>query len=272
MKLRNIAVPLLAAAMLVSCGQADTAKSGDKNSPEQQSSSEVKEPKSIKLMTFGDSITDGFWLEGGYRTTLANMLEENGYSQYVDFVGRKSSGECYDNQHEGYTGYAIEPVAAEDSITGGRSGLTVAARSVFESCEPDVVLMQIGTNDILSLYDLDNAGERLKGLVETTLDNIPDGGMLYLATIPYMDANDNTYIDKEYFTVEFMDECVDNYNDRVKALVEEEKAAGKPIELADINSVLTKDDLYDGVHPNEEGYRKMGEYWYGIVSDFITQE
>jgi lysophospholipase L1-like esterase len=221
-------------------------------------------------MTFGDSITDGYWLKGGYRTTLANELESNGYSEYVDFVGRKSGGDCYDNKHEGYSGYSIDPIADEDSISGQRNGLSTIAEKELTKFTPDVVLLQVGTNDILSLYDLDNAGERLKGLVETTLDNLPEDGMLFLATIPYMDANDTTYIDPEYFTVDYMDECVDSYNEKVKAVVEEEQAAGKNIELADINSVLTKDDLYDGVHPNEEGYQKMGEYWYGIVSDYIT--
>jgi lysophospholipase L1-like esterase len=144
--------------------------------------------------------------------------------------------------------------------------------SSMQKFTPDVVLLQVGTNDILSLYDLDNAGERLKNLVDKTLDGLPKDGMLYLATIPYMDANDTTYIDPEYFTVEYMDECVDSYNEKVKALVEEEKADGKNIELADVNSVLTKDDLYDGVHPSKDGYEKLGEFWYGVVSDYITQD
>lgn len=80
--------------------------------------------------------------------------------------------------------------------------------------------------------------------------------MLYLATIPYMNAEDDTYIDPEYFTVEDMDKYVDDYNEKVKALVEEEKAAGRNIELTDINSVLTKEDLQDGIHPTKEGYEK----------------
>jgi lysophospholipase L1-like esterase len=267
MKIRNLLISLTAAVMLASCGGAGGDSSSD-------TSSAVSEPqiRSIKLMPFGDSITDGFWLSGGYRTTLANELEANGYSQYVDFVGRKSGGDCYDNEHEGYSGYSIDPIAEEDSISGQRAGLSSMVESSMQKFTPDVVLLQVGTNDILSLYDLDNAGERLKNLVDKTLDGLPEDGMLYLATIPYMDANDTTYIDPEYFTVEYMDECVDSYNEKVKALVEEEKADGKNIELADVNSVLTKDDLYDGVHPSKDGYEKLGEFWYGVVSDYITQD
>jgi hypothetical protein len=42
----------------------------------------------IRVMPLGDSITDGYWMTGGYRLTLCDMLEENGLSDQVDFVGR----------------------------------------------------------------------------------------------------------------------------------------------------------------------------------------
>ncbi len=228
----------------------------------------VKDPRNVKVMLFGDSITDGFWLEGGYRTFLCNKLEENELSQYVDFVGTKSSGDCYDNQHEGYTSFSIDNIAT--SITGGRAGVTRYADRAMEKGEPDVVCLQIGTNDILSLYELDTAGERLEVLVDKIFAKLPSDGKLFLATIPYMDANDTTYISAEHFTVEFMDECVDNYNAQVRALVEKKQSEGKNISLADVNGVLSKEDLYDGVHPNEKGYEKMGDFWYGVISDYIT--
>ena len=161
----------------------------------------------MKIMCFGDSITDGFWLEGGYRTFLCNKLEESGLSQYVDFVGKKESGSGYDNQHEGYTGYSIERIT--ESITGSRTGLKNVAKRRLEEDKPDVVTLMVGTNDILSHYELDTAGERLEGLVDLIYEYLPDDGMLFLATIPCMDANDTTYIDAGTFTVEYMDECVD---------------------------------------------------------------
>lgn len=241
------------------------------NSSQSPEADEIKEPKSIKLMAAGDSITDGFWLEGGYRVTLCDLLEENGYSQYVDFVGNKQSGNCYDGDHCGYTAFAIDQIPASESVTGARSGITRFIKKLVPEYEPDVVLLQIGTNDILSLYKLDEAGTRLENLVDIFLENIPEDGMLFLATIPYMDATDNTYIPAEYFTVEDMDKYVDDYNAKVKEIVEKKQAQGKNIELADVNSVLTKEDLYDGVHPSEEGYKKLGEFWYEKVKDFITE-
>lgn len=271
--MKKLLIPLTMLTMLLTgCGgSASGSSSGSAESTEPQSAaeSEVKEPRSIKLMAFGDSITEGFTYKGAYREFLANKLEENGLSQYVDFVGRKKGGDCYDNQHCGYTGFSIEPLEGT-SVTGDyRSGLSDMVEKLFPKYTPDVVMLQIGTNDILSLNELDTAGDRLKKLVEDVLDRLPEDGMLFLATLPCMDANDNTYISAEHFTVESMDQYIDEYNEKVKALVEEEKAAGRNIELADVNSVLTKEDLQDGVHPTKEGYEKLGEFWYGIISEFI---
>lgn len=252
----------------------ESSSAADPSSSEETSSEapEEKTPRSIKVMPYGDSITDGFWLPGGYRITLCNMLEGNGLSQYVDFVGRKNSGDCYDGDHNGYTAYAIDRIGASDSVTGTRSGLLKDVDTLMEKYPCDVVMLQIGTNDILSLYDLDNIGERLETLVDKVLSHLPEDGMLYLATITCMDATDNTYIPAEYFTVEEMDGYVDSYNQVIKDLVEKKKSEGANIELADVGSVITKDDLYDGVHPNEEGYKKIGEFWYEIIKDIVGAE
>lgn len=277
MNIARLIVPvLLSAALLTSCGKSDgssDSKTEENGSAAQASSSqaEVQYPRSIKLMAFGDSITEGFTYKGSYRVPLANLLEENGLSQYVDFVGKKKAGECYDNQHCGYTGYSIDPIS--ESVTGDvRGGISGRVDELFELYTPDVVMLQIGTNDILSLYELDDAGTRLKNLVDSIFERLPEDGMLYLATIPYMDAEDNTYISAEFFTVEAMDKYVDEYNEKVRNVVEEEKAAGRNIELADVNSVISKEDLQDGVHPTKDGYEKLGEFWYGIISKYVKGE
>lgn len=274
-------IAALMAAVLVVTASGCSSESGDstsgtKKAAETTAAAEVpdepeeKEPRSIKLMCMGDSITDGFWLPGGYRITLEEKLKENDLIDYVDFVGRKKVGDLDDNECEGYTGYAIDSASPADTIDGSRMGLMKMAGPALEAAQPDVILLMIGTNDILSQYKLDTAGERLGELVDVCLDGLAEGGKLYVATIPVMDATDETYIPSEYFTVETMDGFVEAYNEQVKAVVEERVSAGKSIELADVNSILTKEDLYDGVHPNEEGYKKLGEFWYGIVSDYIT--
>ena len=221
---------------------------------------ETSEP--LRVMPLGDSITDGFNIVGGYRTTLWRQLEANGYtSEDIDLVGPNWGGDG-DPNHAGYSGYSIA------DIPGQRSGIYNFIDWLMENHPADVVLLQIGTNDILSSYELDTMGDRLELLVDAVLSYLPEDGLLYVATIPYMDADVTTYTDA--YTAEEMDEAVDNYNADVRALVEKKQAEGKQIALSDINAQLTKSDLADGVHPNEEGYAKMGNYWYGKLEAYLN--
>lgn len=229
---------------------------------------EEKENK-VKVMCFGDSITDGFWLPGGYRNTLCGLLKEQGREEKVDFVGPNWGGSGYDPQHAGYSGFSIDDIAQADSISGQRTGISGFAGSLMDSYQPDVVLLQIGTNDILSLYDLEHLGERLEKLTDCITEKLPEGGMLYLATLPVMDASNTLYISEYYFDIEKMDAAVDLCNTQIRALAAKMQAEGKPVQLAEVNKLLTKADLYDGVHPSESGYEKLGTFWYEKLSAYL---
>lgn len=222
----------------------------------------AQEETPLRVMPLGDSITDGFTVTGGYRVPLWHMLDDAGLAGGIDFVGPNwGSDGIADPNHAGYSGYSIA------DIPNQRSGIYNFIDWLMEENPADVVLLQIGTNDILSSYELDSAGARLELLVDSILTYIPDGGMLYVSTIPYMDADVTTYTDA--YTAEEMDAAVDAYNADVRAVVAKKAAEGKPIAQADINAVLTKADLGDGVHPSEEGYRKMAEYWYGVLTAYM---
>lgn len=230
------------------------------------------EVKPLSLMCLGDSITDGFWMAGGYRNTLCALITENGQQARVDMVGPNWGGTGYDTQHAGYSGYSVDNIAQEDSISGQRTGISSFVDWLMTDYPADVVFLQIGTNDILSLYDLEHYGARLESLVDHILPALPENGALYLATLPCMDATDTLYINEYYFTVESMDAAVEQCNAQIRALVEKKRSEGARIVLADVNAVLEKSDLYDGVHPNEEGYRKLGTFWYTQLCDYWNGE
>lgn len=230
----------------------------------------AEEAPQLRLMCLGDSITDGFWMQGGYRITLCSLLTENGQAEQVDFVGPNWGGSCYDPQHAGYSGYSIDNIPQEESVSGSRVGISSFIDSLMETHEPDLVFLQIGTNDILSLYQLETFGERLESLVDRILAALPEDGALYLATLPVMDATNTLYISEYFFTVDSMDAAVESCNAQIRAVAEKKQAEGKRLVLAEINRLLTKDDLFDGVHPSEEGYRKMGSFWYTQLSSYLA--
>ena len=146
--------------------------------------------------------------------------------------------------------------------------------------------MQIGTNDVIDNYEIDRAGERLEVLVDYILANIPDSSTLFVTTIPNLDPNRSdvyswfgNYRHSSDWQTQYTDEqaeqavaeAVANYNSQVKQLVEAKRAGGATIYFADVNSAVTdvKTQLFDGVHPNNTGYKAMGAYWTDILKDYI---
>lgn len=192
-----------------------------------------------KIMPLGDSITDGFNVPGGYRIKLWKDITDNGYK--VDFVGSSSNGpaELGDRDHEGHTGWHIDQLDAN-------------INAWMDSAKPEIVMLQIGTNDILHNYDMTTAPSRLNSLIEKICAKLPDGGKLYVAKI--------TPLGKDYPY-----QKVSSYNNQVAELVANKAKQGKPVYLVDMYSVLTADDLADGIHPGRSGYDKMADAWYNAI-------
>lgn len=243
------------------------------------------EENTVTVLSIGDSITDGYGTDGSYRKFMYRELSESGYSidmtgpnwswgdaEYTDAeTGEKFS---YDAAHCGYSGYAIEEYS-------GRNGIRemITSGNYLSEYNPDIVILQIGTNDVIDNHEIDTAGERLDTLVTYILENISDDSALFVTTIPNLDPNReevypwfSNYRHSADWTVEYSDEeaeqavqnQTDSYNEQVRALVKSKQENGvNNIFLGEINGVVddVKTQLKDGVHPNDTGYKLMGHYW-----------
>ena len=239
----------------------------------------------FKIMPIGDSITHGYEVDGGYRRYLSYFLSQKGYD--IDFVGPNGNypetfdynGETvsYDGDHCGYSGYAIQYMTGTET----RQGIleTLQSGNYLATYQPDIVLLQIGTNDILSAYN-DGITDRLENLVNYILGELDADDTVFVSTIPDIDVAavydwfwaygevkyNNTLEEFEVIIQDYIDE----YNASIPTLVAKLQSEGKNVRFADINSVIDKDtDLKDGVHPHEQGYEKMGTYWCGVLDSFL---
>ncbi len=249
--------------------------------------------ETIKILPIGDSITDGYGTEGSYRKFLYHELTEAGYS--IDMTGPNASwgdGEYtdpstgaffkYDAAHCGYSGYAIEEYP-------GRNGIleTLKNGDYVNQYDPDIVILQIGTNDIIDNHEISTAGKRLDTLVTYILDNIDEDDALFVTTIPDLDPNREGVYDwfanyrhladwtpvSDVNAEKWVMEQICEYNGQVKALVESKQKAGvKNIYFGDVNHTITdvKSYLKDGVHPNDTGYKQMGIYWAGVIKEYLA--
>lgn len=209
----------------------------------------------VKIMCVGDSITEGkFLTTGGYRKILQDLLKKGGYS--FTYVGKEDNGqpanktgfsEGMENpNHEGYGSFRID-----EFITGGseEGHTSPAIGKTIASNKPDVILMMVGTNDVIQHKDLPNISKRLKQLV-TAIYSANSHVTLVLAQITPMGRGD-------------ADANVVAYNAQIASLVEKEKSIHPSIILVDMHSALDPShDLGDGVHPTASGFQKMAAVWY----------
>ncbi len=247
----------------------------------------------INILTLGDSITDGYWTAGGYRKYLYHELDKMGYSDKIDMVGAKGSNNAeftyngetvsYDDNYSGYSGYAIQRMTSGEYREGILETIQgtyfEGGKNMISAYNPDIVLLQIGTNDVLSGYN-DGITERLENLVNVILDDMNEPtDILYVSTIPDIDAimradwlgayGINAWASTDEEKQQLMKTVqgyIDSYNQSIYDMVVTMQREGKQVKFADINSVVDyKEDLYDGVHPNEQGYEKMGKYWASVI-------
>jgi lysophospholipase L1-like esterase len=189
-------------------------------------------------MPLGDSITDGMGVAGGYRTDLWQYFRADGVA--VQFVGSEYGGPpaLGDRDHEGHPGWEI-----------GQLDRRVA--SWLRTYAPDVVLLHIGTNDILH-GKAASASARLRALLGHITSAVPNAQVYVAEIIPVR--------------VLGLDSRVRRYNRAVAHTVSAGAAAGMRVRLVDMHSAVQPADLLaDGIHPDGGGYSKMAARWYGAV-------
>lgn len=252
----------------------------------------------VKIIAMGDSITHGYINgDNGYRKYFCYDLQQNGVTNF-DMVGPNNNWSdsatydwngttiTYDPAHAGYSGYAIRKIGSRQGLQETIFDTTYVngdvSGNMMEAYQPDVIMLQIGTNDVLDAQ-LTGIGDRLEELVDKLIPYVSgDGQVLYLASIPNIDAIERydwlgayewTYgvsykSDPEKF-VATVQAAVDDYNTIVKNLVAKKQAEGAHIEFSDINSTIdiSAGNLKDGVHPSEQGYAKMGQYWSNLLTE-----
>ncbi len=225
----------------------------------------------VKIMPLGDSITFGMGDDGGYRKYLDYFLDQKGFTN-VDFVGPEGSDSAsftyqgktvtYDDNHAGYSGYAI--MDQSGGWFGGLHGIleTMQGGDYIRTYSPDIILLQIGTNDVTFGY-LDGSEERLHTLLDYLLANMPANGAIFFTTIP--DMGDTGWGSSNA--------NIASYNEIVKKVANEYAGKGKNVIFADIHSTIdASTDLGDSVHPNAKGYEKMGRYWAEILTPYLNGE
>lgn len=228
----------LAAALGIGAGTAlPAAAVGGQHRTAPAAHASAADASSLRVMPLGDSITWGVGSSTGdsYRADLGDELSSDGHA--LDFVGSGRNGTMADPDNEGHSGWRIDQIAG-------------IADSVLDRYRPNVITLEIGTNDLNQNYEVATATDRLHALIDQITADAPYAtvlvGSLIVSTNPVEEPNRPAF------------------NAAVPGIVQAEQAAGKHVGFVDM-SALTAADLSDQLHPNDGGYQKMADAFHAGV-------
>ena len=214
--------------------------------------------QNVKVMPLGDSITLGKnGMVGGYRKVLYEWLIANGYT--ITYVGKqnipgnpKYPAACLDGSipyHEGYGSIRTDMI-----LTGGTVERQIAPplATTLEHFKPDVVLLMIGTNDVLQSWQLDTLEDRLGKIVDAIYASNPKT-ILLVASIAPLGG----------WTHAAHETRATAYNAAVPGIVAKQQALGHQIGFVDVHQAMSFKGALgaDMVHPSDLGYDNMEQAW-----------
>lgn len=198
----------------------------------------------VKIMALGDSITEGGGGVPTYRKWLWETMVASGCD--VDFVGSQrgwTGKNKFDADHEGYSGWRA------DQILSGSDGWNVYV--------PDVVLLHVGTNDMLQSQDIPSTINEIAQIVGNIQAANPDATVL-LAQIIGVDST---------------------VNPAASIRVQELSSAIGDLSLSTpTSSVVIVDQrtgfspatqTSDGIHPNSQGEQQMATVWWTTLEPIL---
>lgn len=218
-----------------------------------------------KIMPLGDSITDGVGSSGsggGYRPEL--LRQSITAMKNITFVGRQLNGptsvmvngmtKTFPRNHEGYSGYTIEP-------GGGRQGISTLVDAAISMAKPNIILLMIGTNDVDLNLDVAQAPTRLGALLDRMIADAPDALIVVARLTPS--------------TTDATDARVRTYNAAIPGVVKTRADAGKHVVTVDMYAAFTANPNYktalmvDWLHPSDAGYVVMANTWMNAIRDHL---
>lgn len=210
----------------------------------------------ITILPLGDSITYGVGSldKGGYRTFLWKECVKGGYR--VKFVGTQSNGPGnIDTYHEGHPGWRIDQISSH----------VVPWLMLYR---PQIILLFIGTNDILQRHDVSHAPNRLSLLIDEITFTLPKSTLIVASVTPLDDSK--LYARKRYSSLVDFNANIVAYNATIPTLVRWEDAQGKHVQYVDMYDAVPVYDVADGIHPDDEGYALMANVWYAALTKLLA--
>lgn len=225
----------------------------------------------IKLIAFGDSITDGYdksepnCSKNGkdYPSKLVNLLKVN----YTI-----TNGSSVFDFNKGESGQQIG--ATKDTDGTIRKRVTSDIPS-----DTDIVCFIGGTNDIHQSGDALGKPDIVYQRFEACIREIKEqakNAIIFVGSIPHFDFYKNNQLTTGggYWPYDYQqndgvvaNDLIDQYNAKIKQYAE----ANDGVYFVDVCKIITDDKIRDGCHPSPEGYDEIANAFFNEINKVYTQ-
>lgn len=208
-------------------------------------------PRALRIMPAGDWLTCG-WSgggrdRGGYRGPLwARLQARRPRIVTVDLVGAARSGPfAIDRDHEAFPDITVD-------------GLARRLETDLPVHAPDVVLLQVGTNDVVA----GGPPEVIVGRLGALLDGILARSRAQVLVGSLVGGRSGSPDPQRFAAV----------NAGLRAAVQARAARGEPVHLVDLQAKVGRaaaDFDGDGLHLSDRGYEQVAQAWFEALGPLL---
>ncbi|KAI1471006.1 carbohydrate esterase family 3 protein [Daldinia caldariorum] len=208
-------------------------------------SSTIAEGTPLRIMSLGASLVRGEFSTGdvGFRKTMREELIDIG--AVVNMVGSQRFGDMLDNDLEAYGGNRISQIHEH-------------ATHIVPELQPNLFLIQVGTNNVLQNRDIDKAGAHMEDFINYLLRASTRSTVIFSTCLTN--------------TVPNCEPKILDVNKQYRDLIK--KFASKPVLLAEMHPSEGFPDRPqaidigpDGTHPTDYGYSLMGHIFTKSIQE-----
>jgi acyl-CoA thioesterase I len=196
-----------------------------------------------RILPLGDSVTSSFVPHSSYRYRLWHKLVNAGFN--VDFVGTRNGVEGgipdnsnFDMDHEGHPGWTTQD--GLDNID-----------AIVAATQPDMVLLDLGGNDVLEGVPLVTTVENLTAIIDHLRAANPNIRIVLAQSTPYQGQNAKRM-------------------SKLRAAVRRIARTHSRVWTVNLyGGFSVRKDTFDGTHPDDSGERKIAKAYFGLLKKLL---
>lgn len=206
----------------------------------------------VKIMPFGASIVGA---PGCWRAVLYKKLQDSGdpILKNTDFVGSNKAPSCgfpYDGENEGHSGFLATGIVEKNQLPGWLS-----------AAKPDVILMHLGTNDVIQKKSVQQILNAYATLVKQMRES---NGKMKIIVSTLIPIKPGMFGDSDKRIVEL--------NNAIPGWATTNTTTESPITVVDnFTGFNPATDTTDGEHPNTQGDQKLAGKFYPALEKGIKE-